>query len=70
MDVAGNTRTPSRPSVLGPVVSVGYVGGVLGPVLIGRLDGLIGLTAALAIPAARSTGAGGHLAGKEPHVPG
>jgi fucose permease len=49
---AGNTSMRSRPSVLGPVVSAGYVGGVLGPVLIGRLDGVIGLTAALTIPAA------------------
>ena len=78
---AGNTRTPSRPSVLGPVVSVGYVGGVLGPVLIGRLDGIIGLTAALAVPAALvavvlvgapvlGAAAGSPPIGKEPHVPG
>ena len=78
---AGNTRTPSRPSVLGPVVSVGYVGAVLGPVLIGRLDGIIGLTAALAVPAALvavvlvgapvlGAAAGSPPIGKEPHVPG
>ncbi len=78
---AGNTSTRSRPSVLGPVVSAGYVGGVLGPVLIGRLDGVIGLTAALIVPTAFVAiilvgapvlrgAAGSPAARAEPHVPG
>ena len=78
---AGNTGTRSRPSVLGPVVSAGYIGGVLGPVLIGRLDGVIGLTAALAMPAAfvalvlvgspvLRAAAGNQPGQREPHVTG
>lgn len=78
---AGNTRTRSRPSILGPVVSAGYVGGVLGPVLIGRLDGVVGLTAALAVPAAfvalvllgspvLRSAAGSLTARSEPHIAG
>jgi len=78
---AGNTRTRSRPSVLGPVVSAGYVGGVLGPMLIGRLDNVIGLTAALAIPALflavvlvgsplLRAAAGHHDGLREPHISG
>ena len=78
---AGNTATRSRPSVLGPVVSAGYIGGVLGPVLIGRLDGVIGLTTALAVPAAfvavvlvgspvLRSAAGSGPGAKEPHIAG
>lgn len=47
---AGNTRTASRASVLGPVVSAGYLGSVLGPVAIGAVGHHVGLTWALAIP--------------------
>ena len=78
---AGNTGTRFRPSVLGPVVSAGYIGGVAGPVVIGRLDGVIGLTAALAIPAAfvaivllgapiLRSAAGSEPGHREPHIPG
>lgn len=78
---AGNTGTRSRPSVLGPVVSAGYIGAVLGPVLIGRLDGVIGLTAALAVPAAfvalvllgspvLRAAAGSESGRREPHISG
>jgi MFS family permease len=47
---AGNTRTARRASILGPVVSAGYVGAVVGPVLIGAVAQQVGLTWALAIP--------------------
>jgi fucose permease len=78
---SGNTRTRSRPSILGPVVSAGYVGGVVGPILIGRLDAVIGLTAALCIPAlfvalvlvgspVLSAAAGHHDELREPHFSG
>ncbi|WP_020576052.1 MFS transporter [Actinopolymorpha alba] len=49
---AGNTRTARRASVLGPVVSAGYVGSVVGPVAIGAIAQHVGLTWALAIPLA------------------
>ncbi|MEQ4205356.1 MFS transporter [Actinopolymorpha sp. B17G11] len=47
---AGNTRTRRRSSVLGPVVSAGYVGAVVGPVVIGVVAQHVGLAWALAIP--------------------
>ena len=49
---AGNTRTARRASMLGPVVSAGYVGAVVGPVVIGAVAQHTGLTWALAIPLA------------------
>jgi MFS family permease len=47
---AGNTRTVRRASMLGPVVSAGYVGAVVGPVAIGAVAQRSGLAWALAIP--------------------
>jgi MFS family permease len=49
---AGNTRTKRRSSVLGPVVSAGYVGAVVGPVVIGAVAQHVGLAWALTIPLA------------------
>jgi MFS family permease len=49
---AGNTRTRRRSSVLGPVVSAGYVGAVVGPIVIGVVAQQVGLAWALAIPLA------------------
>lgn len=47
---AGNTATVARSSMLGLAVSAGYVGGVVGPVLIGRLADRLGLSTALTTP--------------------
>jgi MFS family permease len=47
---AGNVRTARRASMLGPVVSAGYVGSVVGPVLIGVVAQHVGLAWALTIP--------------------
>lgn len=47
---AGNTRTARRSSVLGFAVSAGYVGAVLGPVMIGALADRVGLVGALVLP--------------------
>ncbi|REF37607.1 MFS transporter [Thermasporomyces composti] len=47
---AGNVRTARRASMLGPVVSAGYVGSVVGPVLIGAVAQQVGLAWALTIP--------------------
>ncbi|HEY8456997.1 MAG TPA: MFS transporter [Actinopolymorphaceae bacterium] len=47
---AGNTRTRRRASILGPVVSAGYVGAVVGPIAIGLVAQQVGLTGALVIP--------------------
>jgi MFS family permease len=49
---AGTTRTVSRPSVLGPVVSAVYVGVVVGPIVIGGLAGVVGRAVALIFPMA------------------
>ncbi len=49
---AGNTRTRRRASILGPVVSAGYLGAVLGPVAIGAVAQQVGLRWALGIPLA------------------
>lgn len=49
---AGNTATARRPSVLGLAVSAGYVGGVVGPVVIGALADRFGLSIALTTPLA------------------
>jgi fucose permease len=49
---AGNTRTARRASVLGPVVSAGYVGSVVGPVAIGAVAQQAGLATALVLPLA------------------
>ncbi|MFD2081959.1 Sugar phosphate permease [Actinopolymorpha cephalotaxi] len=49
---AGNTGTKNRVSVLGPVVSAGYLGAVLGPVAIGAVAHRVGLEWALVIPLA------------------
>lgn len=46
----GNTPTRNRSSILGIVVSAGYVGGVVGPVMIGWLASHLGLVWALAMP--------------------
>lgn len=49
---AGNTATRGRPSVLGSVVSAGYIGGVVGPVLIGAVASGTSLSVALLLPVA------------------
>lgn len=46
----GNTRTKKRASVLGPTVSAGYVGAVVGPVAIGAIAERAGLNWALGVP--------------------
>lgn len=47
---AGNIRTARRASMLGPVVSAGYAGSVVGPVIIGGVAQHVGLGWALTIP--------------------
>lgn len=47
---AGNTATSRRSSVLGIAVAGGYLGGILGPVLIGFVAGRVGLVWALSVP--------------------
>jgi MFS family permease len=47
---AGNTRTEKRASLLGPAVSAGYVGAVIGPVAIGAVAERLSLSWALCVP--------------------
>ena len=49
---AGNTSSGRRTSVLGPTVSAGYVGGTIGPIVIGFIAEHVELSVALAFPAA------------------
>jgi MFS family permease len=53
---AGKTNLGTTGAVLGRVVSLSYVGSILGPVLIGLTADAVGLRAALGIPAALALG--------------
>jgi MFS family permease len=47
---AGNMRVRSGRSALAAVVTISYLGSILGPALIGLVTRLVGLRAALVIP--------------------
>jgi MFS family permease len=51
---AGNTRLGPTGVILGRVVTIGYLGSIIGPVLIGAFASVVGLRTALLIPVALS----------------